>query len=127
MPSGGKRPGAGRRKGQESKKKVALRTASTIAGVTPREVMLTTMGLFWARARLGSDGQPLPDGEFNISDARAACEIAKDAAPYCHARLVTQQLETKPGSALEMNMNVRGAVSIYLPENKRRSGGAPTA
>jgi hypothetical protein len=84
---GGKRPGAGRPKGKPSQKTIArLKIAehATAEGITPLDVMLQTMRALWDQ---------------DTAEAKlAACEIAKDAAPYIHPRL----------SAIEQNTTLKG-------------------
>lgn len=70
MPRGGKRPGAGRKKGAATRKTRAVADRAATEGITPLEVMLTVM-----RQR------------FEAKDFERAASIAKDAAPYLHPRL----------------------------------------
>jgi hypothetical protein len=67
---GGRRPGAGRKKGSTPQKTKELADRLTANGPTPLEVMLTAM-----KAALKKD------------DLSAAHAFAKDAAPYIHPRL----------------------------------------
>lgn len=78
VPRGGARPGAGRKKGQISKKSAALQARVAAEGITPLEVMLKTMRAAW-----------------NENNRELACSIAKDAAPYIHPRLMTSKNETE--------------------------------
>jgi hypothetical protein len=84
---GGKRPGAGRPKGKPSQKTIArlkIAEQATAEGITPLDVMLRTMRALWDQ---------------DTAEAKlAACEIAKDAAPYIHPRL----------SAIEQNTTLKG-------------------
>lgn len=70
MPRGGKRPGAGRKKGSATQKtrKVADRAAAE--GITPLEVMLDAMRRLHKARKYGP-----------------AAAIAHNAAPYIHPRL----------------------------------------
>ena len=47
----------------------------------PLEVLLNTMRQFW-----------------HEGDHKSACEIARDAAPYCHARISSTTLKSDPAS-----------------------------
>jgi hypothetical protein len=67
---GGKRPGAGRRRGAATKKTVEIAAAAFEQGITPLEVLLFTM-------RYHFDAKRYDD----------AADIAHDAAPYMHPRL----------------------------------------
>lgn len=74
--TGGKRTGAGRPRGALSRKTLEIAAKAVEKGITPLEVMLETMRDYWGQG-----------------EKAAACAIAKDAAPYMHARL--QQIEQK--------------------------------
>jgi hypothetical protein len=70
---GGRRPGAGRKKGSHSSKtkaRLALVERLSAGALTPLEVMLAAMEHALARG-----------------DMSAAAAFAKDAAPYMHPRL----------------------------------------
>lgn len=70
MGHGGKRPGAGRKRGSVSKKTTEVAQRAAQEGVTPLEVMLKAMTVHYKAKRY---------------DLAAA--VAKDAAPYVHPRL----------------------------------------
>jgi hypothetical protein len=73
MPAGGKRRGAGRPKGSKNRRTVAheeLVGKAAAEGITPLEVMLEAMRTHHAAGHLDK-----------------AAAVAKDAAPYMHARL----------------------------------------
>lgn len=82
MPRGGKRPGAGRKKGESAKTKAKRKSAADAVekaaaeGITPLEVMLDAM------RRL-----------HRVKKWAQAASIARDCAPYVHPRLsaVTHQ------------------------------------
>lgn len=67
---GGKREGAGRKKGSKTQRHVDIALREAARGLTPIEVMLETMRSLWA------NGQQTE-----------ASAIAKDAAPFIHPRL----------------------------------------
>lgn len=88
---GGKRPGAGRPKGSVSPKTldnraIAIKAASE--GVTPLEVMLSTMREAWGHAN-----DKTMDPVVALEHRKMAVAVAKDAAPYIHPRL--SQIESK--------------------------------
>ena len=72
---GGKRPGAGRPLGSKNQRTAEIARAASDAGITPIEVMLSTMRELWD---LGT-----------LEAKREAATIAKDAAPYVHPRLAS--------------------------------------
>ena len=76
---GGKRPGAGKKKGSIAKKTAALVEAVTKSGITPLDYML----------------QVLRD-ENNAKDLRL--DAAKSAAPYVHSKLPTAIVTPPPPS-----------------------------
>jgi hypothetical protein len=74
MPRGGKRPGAGRKKGSRTRRTQAVAAVALAEGVSPLEVMLASMRVEYAGGNL-----------------KAAAALARDAAPYCHPRLASVQ------------------------------------
>lgn len=113
---GGKRPGAGRPKGAKegSPTKRAIRREMTerivenalSEGVMPLEVMLAAMREEW-----------------NKGNKQLAAEFAKDAAPYCHAKLASIE------HSGEMTQNVVTDQPAPTPDEWTRAhadAGAPT-
>jgi hypothetical protein len=90
MPRGGKRPGAGRKRGRLNERTVArqqLAASAAKEGISPLEVMLKRMRHYHSVAE-----RELAKGEnadLGIIDRalKAANESAKDAAPFLHPRL----------------------------------------
>lgn len=80
---GGPRPGSGRPRGSLSQKRVELTAKAVAAGITPLEVMLSSMRKL-----------------YDLSEFSAACGIAKDAAPYVHPRLSSIEATGKDGKDL---------------------------
>jgi hypothetical protein len=70
MGHGGKRPGAGRKRGSLAGKTREIVARATREGVTPLEVMLKAMTV-----------------HYNARRYDKAAAVAKDAAPYVHPRL----------------------------------------
>ncbi len=70
MSRGGARTGAGRKKGQATKKSQEVADRAAGEGITPLEVMLKAMRHY-----------------DTLNDHDKAASIAKDAAPYMHPRL----------------------------------------
>ena len=84
MPKGGARKGAGRPKGGKTKRTREIAQKLALTGLTPLEVMLKAMRLYW---------------EAGNRDKAAA--IAKDAAPYMHPRLTSVDVGGKQGQPIE--------------------------
>lgn len=90
MARGGKRPGAGRKPGtvtEATKRRKAIAEKALAEGVSPLDVMLTTMRALWGQA-VGPDGKVV-----NIGKAMQANIVAKDAAPFLHPKLSSVQAE----------------------------------
>lgn len=87
MARGGKRNGAGRKAGTANLKTREIADRAAAEGITPLEVMLTSMRKLYA-----------------AEEFTAACAIAKDAAPYVHARLATMELSGKGGEAIQIKI-----------------------
>jgi hypothetical protein len=94
MPSGGKRPGAGRKPiysptaARARKRARDIIDRASLEGITPLEVQLRTMRMLWERAHR----TPEPD----LDVAQQACAIAAAVAVYVHPRLasVAARIET---------------------------------
>jgi hypothetical protein len=80
---GGKRPGAGRKKGIPNKRTAEVQKAVEASGVTPLEFMLNLMRRETAHE----------DPKVEIAREALAFEAAKAAAPYVHARLASVELK----------------------------------
>lgn len=78
---GGVRKGAGRKAGSATKKTRAIADKAAEEGVTPLEVMLRTM------RQLVTDAEGEDPTKPNTMLLERAAAVAKDAAPYMHARL----------------------------------------
>jgi hypothetical protein len=76
MARGGKRSGAGRKKGSATRKTREIADQAALLGITPLEVMLEVM-----RTR------------YQAKDYDGACAVARDAAPYIHPRLSAVKVE----------------------------------
>lgn len=85
MPRGGKRPGAGRKKGSATKRTRAVADRAAADGVTPLEVMLAAMRDHYKAKHLDE-----------------AAKIAAAAAPYMHPRLSAVQHGGTVGVTLEI-------------------------
>jgi hypothetical protein len=110
MTRGGKRPGAGRKKGSLSQKTRAIAERATSEGLTPLEVMLKTMRSAWAKA--STNGETVT----SFKDALIAVAMAEKAAPYIHPRLAPERRVSDEDSKALM---AEPRVVIYLPDNGR--------
>lgn len=104
MARGGKRPGAGRKPGTVSeatrrRKEVAEKALSE--GVSPLDVMLTTMRALWSQA-VDETGKVV-----NMGKAMQANIVAKDAAPFLHPKL----------SAVDANVDLGGVTLNITPDD----------
>lgn len=70
MARGGRRPNAGRKRGAVTKRSAATANKLAESGVLPLEILVTAMRDAW-----------------KACDVEAACSLARDAAPYFHAKL----------------------------------------
>ena len=84
---GGKRPGAGRKKGSPNRASVARQAAIAASGLTPLEYMLTTMR---------DEGKPL---ELRL-------DMSKAAAPYVHPRLASVEQAVQVDSPQQPSITV---------------------
>ena len=87
MTRGGRRSGAGRKKGSLSHKTRAIAARAAAEGITPLEVILRTMRSAWARA--STNGETVT----SFQDALVAAAMAEKAAPYVHPRLAAEKHE----------------------------------
>lgn len=87
MPRGsipGERRG-GRQKGVPNKRTAAKAVFAIAPGISPLEIMLGAARAAWAEAHA-------EDGRVDVKKAQIAADIAKDAAPYLHSRLMPAAL-----------------------------------
>ncbi len=88
MARGGKRPNAGRKPGtvsEATKRRKEVAAAALAEGISPLDVMLTTMRSLWDQA-VDADGKVV-----NIGKAMQANMVAKDAASFIHPKLSSVQ------------------------------------
>ena len=79
MARGGKREGAGRKPGSATRRTREIADAIAETGLTPLDYMLGIL-------------------RDETADASARFEAAKQAAPYCHARLAAVDVAAKVGA-----------------------------
>ena len=80
MPLGGRREGSGRKLGGANKKTRAIADAAALNGITPLEVLITTMRAAWARTE---------EGSLKGEDLNLAVACAEKAATFIHPRMQT--------------------------------------
>jgi tRNA A37 threonylcarbamoyladenosine synthetase subunit TsaC/SUA5/YrdC len=90
MANGGKRPGAGRRKGIPNKASAARERAVAASGDAPLDVLLRAMRSFQALADESKKNKRL-----FVRYMTAAAAVAKDAAGWVHPRIVARGRATK--------------------------------
>jgi len=88
--NGGRRPGAGRKKGSPNKATIERQARVAATGITPLDVMLTTMRKY-----------------ADAKDWDKASAVAKDAAPYVHPRLAAVEHAGKDGGPIQVAITVR--------------------
>ena len=87
----------GRARGTPNRAKANRQRAIEIAGIEPKEFLLNGMAFYQQQI-----ANELAKGDFADPKAIAAAyaagrEYAKDAAPYCHARLASMEMAGKAG------------------------------
>jgi hypothetical protein len=117
---GGVRPGAGRKEGSLTKRTRAIAEAAVAQGITPLEVMMSTMMALYKEAGNcsrdhhdhGDNSKGHDDGggtlitESRIKLLNMAATIARHAAPYVHPRLSAIEHTGKDGAPLQSGVLV---------------------
>lgn len=112
---GGARPGAGRKEGSLTKRTRAIAEAAVAQGITPLEVMISTMMALYKEAgncsrdhhdhgdnsKEHDDGEGAVIMENRIKLLSMAATIARHAAPYVHPRLSAIEHTGKDGAPLQ--------------------------
>lgn len=124
---GGARPGAGRKEGSLSKRTREIAEVAAAQGITPLEVMMSTMMELYKEAGNCSrdhhdhgdktnehdDGHGTMITENRIKLLNMAATIARHAAPYVHPRLSAIEHTGKDGAPLQSGvLVVPGAMSM---------------
>lgn len=91
---GGRRPGAGRKKGSATKKTREIADRAAEEGITPLEYMLQVM-------RTESTHE---DARVQIAREALRFEAAKAAAPYMHPRLAAIEHTGPDGGPIDLNV-----------------------
>ena len=122
MARGGSLPGerrGGRQKGSLNQRTVAKEAFKgsliDVSGVSPLDIMLGAARAAWAEAHL-------EEGRVDVRKAQIAADIAKDAAPYLHSRLMPASM---PGGDDDMAKARR--IKAALAEIEGTTDGAAPA
>jgi hypothetical protein len=122
MPRGGKRPGAGRKRGRLNERTVArqqLAASAAKEGISPLEVMLKRMRYYDSVAERELKKGDEADRRIIDSALKASSEAAKDAAPFVHPRLSAIEHSGSPVDAIaEMLMLISGETK-GLPDQSK--------
>jgi hypothetical protein len=117
---GGARPGAGRKEGSLSKRTREIAEVAAAQGITPLEVMMSTMMALYKeagnysrdhhdhgdKANEHDDGHTATITENRIKLLNMAATIARHAAPYVHPRLSAIEHTGKDGAPLQSGVLV---------------------
>lgn len=96
-PKPGARRGRGRPLGSKNRRKVSRDAAIESAGITPRDFLIAGLAFHYKQVRTEQRKGAKADAH-KIADAFAAGrEFAKDAAPYCHAKLASIEHSGREG------------------------------
>jgi hypothetical protein len=108
VPRGGKRNGSGRKKGAATKKTRAIADRQSASGkIMPLDVMMDAM-------------RDLYDAGNRV----AAAEVARHAAPYCHARLSSVEHSGRLGVHMEIIEELTSASPESGSQNGQAASGA---
>jgi hypothetical protein len=101
MARGGKREGAGRKRGTPNKATQYRQKKIEESGVTPLDVMLESMRFHYGRYQnaVANFGDGPGDNTAAVNELARAREAAKDAAPYSHPKLANVEHSGKVGGA----------------------------
>ena len=117
---GGARPGAGRKEGSLTKRTREIAEVAAAQGITPLEVMMSTMMALYKeagncgrdqhdhgdKANEHDDGHAAMITENRIKLLNMAATIARHAAPYVHPRLSAIEHTGKDGAPLQSGVLV---------------------
>lgn len=93
----------GRPKGSTSRVNRLVRTKAAKSGIMPLDVLLHHMReLHWEAVRLADLGDDDQYGGRIVTLRNAATQMAKDAAPYVHAKLTSSEITGKDGGAVQI-------------------------
>jgi hypothetical protein len=143
MPSGGPRPNSGRPKGSKTKHtkmtpsarhRVTDRLVAKCAGkdTSPMEVMLDSMIFFDRQAKRGiaklerlREDSPPWRRAYHTTRARLAdsVAVARDLAPYVHAKLQSVTVKGDKNSPLEVALGLRSAEELRALVRGRKGKG----
>ena len=119
---GGRRPGAGRRRGSPNAETIRRAEAIAAAGITPKQYLLNGLGHYQGiiTAEMAK-GTKADQGKIAAAYA-AGKEFAKDVAPYVHPRLAAMELAGKDGGPVEVTTDARDVIARRLAGIAARVG-----
>jgi hypothetical protein len=109
MGAGGKRPGAGRKRGSPNKASVSRELAAQATGMTPRDVMLAAMRHWFARAEAY---RVAGNRKLNDLYLGRAVSAAKDAAPFIHPKAGGAPSPDDPPQTVNVKLEVSGGLPV---------------
>lgn len=95
MARGGRRPGAGRKRGAVTQRSAAAANRLAKSGVLPLEILVTSMRRAWAEG-----------------DSETAWRLAQEAAPYFHARISAKDAPVPIAGLAERSLSQQGQAVI---------------
>jgi hypothetical protein len=104
----GKKTG-GRQKGTPNKANAERQERIAASGITRLDAMIADMRFHWDAHQKALAEKNMPEASKELALAR---EAAKDAAPYCHARLAAVEHTGKGGGPLQTQHLVGDAHAI---------------
>lgn len=97
---GGRRPGAGRKKGVPNKVTAEIRRRILETGKSPLDVVL------WIAEEFVAAASAAHDNDTRLSLLERAAAIEKDALPYLHAKLQSIELTGKDAGPIKTETNL---------------------
>src|SRR4051794_35414149 len=129
MPRGGKRVGAGRKRGSRNVRLAAREEAMRVAGIEPKAFLLQALA-HQHKIIQEENAKDEPNPAVIANAYAVGAEYASRAAPYCHPRL--GQLDIRDRSLervlpTQITMTVADAMEAYMRLlNRPRQQGSPS-
>jgi hypothetical protein len=116
LPKGGKRVGAGRKRGSRNVRLAAREEAMRVAGIEPKAFLLQALA---HQHKLIQEeiAKDEPDGAVIASAYAVGAEYASRAAPYCHPRLGQIDITDRSLERVlptQITMSVADAMETYM-------------
>jgi hypothetical protein len=116
MPKGGKRAGAGRKRGSRNVRLAAREEAMRVAGIEPKAFLLQALA-HQHKIIQEEIAKDEPDAAVLASAYAIGAEYASRAAPYCHARLGQFDIRDRSLERVlptQIRMTVADAMEAYM-------------